>query len=526
MKVLRGLETKLIEAGFSVKRSPFGWYKSFTLKCKGHPLAESFREVGVKPVGREEVAVEEVKESKYLVIDVDGSEHPLNLSAVNECVVLDKYPQLKKFILVEEVGEVPRETPPHIKLMRRLELVDYEPASDAGHFRFYPKGALIKKLLEDFASQVAHRIGAMLIETPLIYKLEADIAEQVSRFLERDYRFEIDGRELVLRFAGDFGLFKIMSSALISYKNLPIRVYELSPSFRYERSGELVGLRRLRAFTMPDIHCFCKDIEQGKEEFMHILKHFTELTDSMEIEYVAAFRVVKEFYSRNREWFKELVKLMNKPALIELLPEMKHYWVVKHEYQFIDSVGGNAQLCTVQLDVEDSKRYGIYYVDANGVKRGCIIIHSSMGSIERWIYALLEQAAKSIKENKPPMLPTWLSPTQVRVIPVSSEYVEKAVELSEALEREGIRVDVDDRDGTVPFKVREAEREWIPYVVVYGRREAESNRLSVRVRGEGLIELSLRELIDRIKAELANKPFHPLTLPKLLSKRPQFVGRD
>lgn len=524
IEALRRLEEELAKRGYNVKRAPFGWYKAFTLKCKGHPLSELSRSVSPEVIEEKE-APKEKKPSKYLILDVDGKEYELDLLNLDACSILENYPLLKQFIICEEIGRVPKESPPHIDLMRRLELVDYEPASDTGHFRFYPKGTMLKELLEKFADQIAHQIGAVRIETPMIYKLEGDIAEQASRFLEKDYRFKIGGRELVLRFAGDFGLFKMMSSAILSYKHLPLRVYELTPSFRYERSGECVGLRRLRAFTMPDVHCFCKDLKEGMDEYKWLLKHYTHLANSMEIEYVLAFRVVEQFYKENREWFRELVQIVGKPALIELLPEMKHYWVVKNEFQFIDSVKGNAQLCTVQLDIEDSERYGIYYVDEKGQKKGCIIVHSSMGSIERWIYALLEQAAKDIKRGIAPMLPVWLSPIQVRIIPISPDFLEESLRVSNELEKHEIRVDVDDRYETVSAKVRDAEREWIPYIVVVGKREIETGKLTVRVRREGLKEMSLEELVKEILNKTSDKPKIPFYLPKLLSKRPQFVGR-
>ena len=202
---------------------------------------------------------------------------------------------------------------------------------------------------------------------------------------------------------------------------------------------------------------------------------------------------------------------------------MKHYWVVKHEYQVIDSVGGNAQLCTVQLDVEDSDRYGIFYVDADGKKKGCIIVHSSMGSIERWIYAILEQAEKMRRERRPPMLPVWLSPTQVRVIPVSETYLEFAEKVADEIERHGIRADVDDRDETVSSKIRDAEQEWIPYIVVVGEKEAAGAKLSVRVRGVGVVEMTLEELVKKVDEEIGDKPRKPLYLPRRLSARPRFV---
>jgi len=259
-------------------------------------------------------------------------------------------------------------------------------------------------------------------------------------------------------------------------------------------------------------------------EYKELLKNYTELISSMKIDFVLAFRVVKEFYLENKEWFVELLNIVNKPALIELLPEMKHYWIVKHEFQFIDSVGGSAQLSTIQLDVEDSERYGIFYADADGEKKGCIILHSSIGSIERWIYALLEQAEKMKRREEPPMFPVWLSPTQVRIIPVSKDYLDFVKKIAEEIEIRGIRVDVDDREQTVSSRIREAEVEWVPYVVVVGEKERKKGEVSVRIREkrEGMT-MTVEDLIGVVEEKIGDRPRLPLNFPRLLSMRPKFV---
>ncbi len=198
---------------------------------------------------------------------------------------------------------------------------------------------------------------------------------------------------------------------------------------------------------------------------------------------------------------------------------------MKHEFQEVDSVGGNAQLCTIQLDIEDSERYGIMYVDERGEKRGCIILHSSMGSIERWIYAMLEEAAKQIKAKKPPTLPLWLAPTQVRLVPVSEQHLKYCQKLASALEKDQIRVDIDDRNETVAKRVRDAEREWIPYVIVIGDKEVKAKKLPARVRGvKKLKVLTPKALASDIKRKTKGMPFRPLALPRLISMRPIFVG--
>jgi len=317
----------------------------------------------------------------------------------------------------------------------------------------------------------------------------------------------------------------MMRNTVMSYKQMPVRIFELSPSYRLEQSGECVGLKRLRAFTMPDIHCFCRDLKQGLEEYEQLFKIYAEMTKSMEVDYVVAFRVVEEFYSKNRSLFVRLLKLVKRPALIELLSERKHYWVLKHEFQVIDSAGGNAQLATIQLDMEDSERYGIRYVDEKGKRKGCIILHSTMGSIERWMYAILEKAAKAQNAGKVPSLPLWLSPTQVRLIPLADRHLKPCKHAANALEKARVRVDIDDRAETVSKKVRDAEREWIPVVIVVGDRELRSKKLSARIRGaKKLKSFTVKGLTAEILGQTEGMPFRPLALPRSLSMRPIFVG--
>ncbi|MHA1410353.1 MAG: threonine--tRNA ligase, partial [Candidatus Odinarchaeia archaeon] len=407
-----------------------------------------------------------------------------------------------------------------------------EPASDIGHFRWYPKGTFLKKLLESYAEYAASEwLNAIQIETPMMYRYdEPDIKEQATKFVEKDYRLKIGNKILLLRFAGDFGLFRMMKDTQISYRHLPLRIFELSPSFRLEKRGECVGLRRLRSFTMPDIHCFCKDFEQGLDEYYHLTLFYHNLLEGLNIDYVLAFRIVKEYFEKHKDFLKKIINKIGKPAFIEILPEMKHYWALKSEYQILDTVGGNAQLSTVQLDVEDAERYEITYVSEDGENKGCIILHSSMGSIERILYALLETALKRKKEDQLPVLPLWLSPTQVRLIPVADRHLEFSLELAKKLEDHNIRVDIDDRDKSVGKKIMDAEkRDWAPYIVIIGDKELEENILTVRNRyksksKKAAIEtLTVEELIDKIKPEIEGKLSPKLYLPKLLSQRPIFV---
>jgi threonyl-tRNA synthetase len=180
----------------------------------------------------------------------------------------------------------------------------------------------------------------------------------------------------------------------------------------------------------------------------------------------------------------------------------------------------------VQIDVENAETFDISYVAADGSRKRPVITHASIsGSIERVVYALLEQQAMRAAEGKAPMLPVWLSPTQVRVIPVADRHNDLAKEVAEQLELNNIRADVDDRTETLQKKVRDAEREWVPFIIVAGDREKEGKRFAVRIRGsKEQKEMALEELTVLVRSKADMFPFEPLTLPKLLSKRPIFSG--
>jgi threonyl-tRNA synthetase len=207
-------------------------------------------------------------------------------------------------------------------------------------------------------------------------------------------------------------------------------------------------------------------------------------------------------------------------------PEKFFYFTLKWELNFVDNLEKASALSTDQIDVENAERYEITYVDDEGKKRYPIILHCSpSGAIERCIYALLEKAYRDQTNQKSPTLPLWLSPTQIRFIPVSSEYIENCVDLTRAIMKQEIRADIDDRELTVSNRIRQAEQEWIPYIIVYGKKEASSSQVAVRKRNLGTIEaMTINQLIAETQQHIASKPFKPLPLPMLLSQRPIFVG--
>ncbi len=317
----------------------------------------------------------------------------------------------------------------------------------------------------------------------------------------------------------------------ISYRQLPLKIYELTKySFRREKSGELSGLRRLRAFTMPDCHALCQSLEQAKKEFFTRFKLCKEILEEglgLEPEdYELAIRFTRDFYEENKDFITSLAKMNGKPALIEMWEGQFFYFVTKWEFNFVDNLDKASALSTDQIDIENAERYGITYVKESGEREYPLILHCSpSGAIERCVYALLEKAFREQQEGGVPMLPLWLAPVQVRVIPLAEDFLEQAEKIADEIGRHQIRVDLDDRPLTMQRKVREAETEWINYVIVIGRREVDSGILPIRDRELGRIrKMKLREFIREIEEGTRSKPFKPLTLPKFVSQRPRFFG--
>ncbi len=529
IEVLKKTE-ELLKEEYEVRRAPFGWYKSFAVKCKGHPLSELSRTIRV------EECITPAKEivSKALELEEKATSYWYILTPEGEMLTPKEfdfkgYENLKKFMDYEiHKSRVVSRTPPHVELMRRLELADYEPGSDPGNLRYYPKGRLIKSLLESYVLEETSRMGAMEVETPLMYDMNhPTLKKYLNRFPARQYSIEADKKQLFLRFAACFGQFLMSHDMTISYRNLPLKMVELTRySFRKEQRGELVGLRRLRAFTMPDMHTLCKDIKQAIKEFNKQYKMCINLLSNIGLEledYEVAIRFTKDFYEQNKEFIKMLASIVNKPVLVELWDERFFYFVMKFEFNFIDAMNKASALSTVQIDVENAERYGITYVDENGKEKTPLILHCSpSGAIERCMYALLEKAQMNAEKGIAPMLPVWLSPTQIRIIPVSEKHMEYAEAI--AIKLYG-RVDIDDREETVSKKIRDAGREWIPYIIVVGDEEVENKNITVTIRKESKkLKMDVNELNELIQKEISGYPFKALPLPQKLSLRPKFVG--
>jgi threonyl-tRNA synthetase len=535
-----------------VNRAPFGWTKAFNIKVKGHPLAESAkvltkqtassiiisgesrgeRNNTADPEYEEQLStalnLEEKQQSFWYILNPEGELSPMSTYRFKKqeqnLHILADY-EIAKKRTVEEV-------PSHVKLMKKMAIADYEPASDLGNMRFYPKGRLMKSLIEQYVTKKVMEYGGIEVETPIMYDSKHPSMESYfNRFPARQYNIIADNKQLFLRFAACFGQFLMAKDFQISYKHLPLKLYELTRySFRREKSGELVGLRRLRAFSMPDCHAICRDLNQAKEEFLKRLELsitvINELGLSTKDDIEMAIRFTEDFYNENKDFINTIVARFGKTIIVEIWKDRFFYFTLKWEFNFIDNSDKAAALSTDQIDVENGSRYNIEFVDEDGSRKNPIILHNSpSGAVERIIYALLERSAKISKAGGIASFPLWLTHTQVRIIPVGKQHTELCEKIATELSSKQIRTDIDDREESVGKKIRESETEWIRYTLVIGDKELQSEKFTVRDRNEKRQrqDVKLDELISEIKSQTDNKPYLPLNLPRNLSNRPQIM---
>ncbi|MFN7105322.1 MAG: threonine--tRNA ligase, partial [Pyrobaculum sp.] len=323
------------------------------------------------------------------------------------------------------------------------------------------------------------------------------------------------------RYAACFQQFAMVKDWVISYRHLPFGIIEVADSYRHEQPGETVLLFRLRRFYMPDLHIFTKDLDEAIEVSFKLHEAIFREIEKLGRTYVSLYNVTEDFYKSHKQYLTELARREKKPILVRILPEQKYYWVLNVEYHIIDELGRPREVATFQIDVGNARRFGIRYVDEQNQARYPAIIHTAiLGSVERYLYAVFDTIALQEREGKTPKLPTWLSPVQIRIIPITRENMKYAIEVANILEEQSFRVDIDDRDETLSKKIRDAETSWVPYICVVGAREEREKTLSVRTRGGGVAKMSIEELARQLREENRGYPTRPLYMPKFLSQRP------
>jgi len=519
ISILKGLEDKLVQRGYEVSRSPFGWYKSFTITAKGHPLSELSRTITVDTKSRQAASL--VK-TEYVIMDQEGRLH-----SPEDFEFGPHDAEFKSLVEKEALKKGLTGGEPHFLDFARRFGIEWESFADVGQMRFGPEANLIMDLLADYAGQVIRRIGIPILNvkgTNMFDVAVKPIKEHLQLFGSRAYEVKVDERTFVLRYAACFQQFSMVKDWTLSYRTLPFGTFEVADSYRMEQSGELLLSFRLRKFLMPDLHIYLKSVGEAIKIGDKIHRTIYEEIRKLNREYVSLYNTTRPFFEANKDTFIELAKIEKKPILLNFVPEGLYYWVLNVEYNIIDDLDRPREIGTFQIDIGNAKRFGIAYTDEKGEKQFPVIIHTAViGGLERYLFTLLDSAVRLERQGRKPMLPVWISPAQVRVIPIANHFVKQGMKLLKTLEKAGIRADLDDRDDTMQSKVRDAELSWIPYTIIYGEKEIKTKELSIRSRADAKeSKITVAAFLKRFKAEVEGYPSKPLTYPVLLSQRPGY----
>ncbi|MFH1655164.1 MAG: threonine--tRNA ligase [Candidatus Omnitrophota bacterium] len=381
----------------------------------------------------------------------------------------------------------------------------YYELAGAGLVLWHPKGAMLRTIVEDYEKREHLKRGYEIVITPHILKGELwKKSGHYDYYKDNMYFFEIDDKEYAVKPMNCPGHMLIYKSKLRSYRDLPIRYFELGTVYRHEKSGVLHGLLRVRGFTQDDAHIFCTP-EQLKDEIKGVVEFVIDaLKDFGFPDFgIRISTQPKKFIGEQSDWDKatkaleESLEERNLPYGIN--PGEGAFYGPKIDITLKDALGRDWQCATIQCDFSLPKKFDLEYTDSDGKEKQPIMIHRViLGSIERFIGALIEHYGGAF--------PLWLAPTQTMIIPIKDSSIDYAKQIEQKLKTQDLRVEVDLRNETLNKKIREAELQKIPYLVIVGDKEVESKKVSVRKRGAGdLGAKTLEDFIKDMKQEILSK---------------------
>ena len=391
----------------------------------------------------------------------------------------------------------------HKKLGKELELFMIAPEGPGFPF-FLPKGMVLRNVLEDFWRKIHTEHGYVEIKTPMILNEELwHRSGHWDHYKENMYTTQIDDTDYGIKPMNCPGGMIVYKNSMHSYRDLPIRAGELGLVHRHEKSGELNGLFRVRCFTQDDAHIFCLP-SQIEEEISNVIQLVNEVYSIFGFKYEIELSTRPEdSMGSDEQWemaenaLKKVLKDLNLDY--ELNEGDGAFYGPKIDFHIRDCLGRSWQCGTIQLDFQMPERFDLTYIGEDGEKHRPVMLHRVIfGSIERFIGILIEHFAGAF--------PVWLSPIQVKVLPITDKEHEYAYKVQKILQEKGIRVEVDDRNEKTGYKIREAQLEKVPYMLVVGAKEVEQNLVAVRSRqngDEGTCDL--QEFIQKILKEIETK---------------------
>jgi threonyl-tRNA synthetase len=394
----------------------------------------------------------------------------------------------------------------HRFIGQQLDLFSINEDVGVGLVLWHPKGTMIRNVIRDFWEKEHRSNGYQLVCTPHIAREELwRTSGHLEYYAENMYCFQKDDEGYVVKPMNCPLHVQIFKAKPRSYRDLPIRYAEWGTVYRYERSGTMHGLLRVRGFTQDDAHIFCTSA-QVEDEILKLLDFALQILRRFGFTTYKVFLSTRDPSRPERYMGSEKKWQFAQNALARALvkqgipyteaPGEAVFYGPKIDLNIVDATGKEWQCTTIQFDFNLPKRFKITYVGDDNKTHEVIMIHRALlGAIERFFAILLEHCRGN--------LPTWLAPVQVSVIPVSSDQIAYAEGICDRLRELDIRAEFDGSSSTVSYRIRQAELEKIPYVIICGKREAERNSLSVRRHGSGNIgELTFEQFLEKIRGEL------------------------
>ncbi len=390
----------------------------------------------------------------------------------------------------------------HKKLGKELELFMLLPEGPGFPF-FLPKGMVLRNILEDFWRKKHIANGYQEIKTPMILNEELwHRSGHWDHYKDNMYTTKIDEQDYALKPMNCPGGMLVYKSKMHSYKEFPIRLGELGLVHRHEKSGQLNGLFRVRCFTQDDAHIFCLP-DQIESEIVNLMHLINEVYSIFGFTYTVELSTRPEdSMGSDEDW--NMAESALKKALEDQGMEYQlnegdgAFYGPKIDFHIKDCLGRDWQCGTIQLDFQMPERFDLTYIGEDGEKHRPVMLHRVVfGSIERFIGILIEHYAGAF--------PTWLAPVQVKLLPIADNHKQYAEKLKSELEKNGIRVELDDRQEKIGYKIREAQLQKIPYMLVLGDKEVEANAVGVRSRKDGDIgQMKLQDFIEKVQKEVEN----------------------
>lgn len=475
VEILKEAQAALEKEGIKVFRAPFGYYKSFELKVKGHPLSELSREIILK---ENEEATKDLtdKERSKLVHEISKSKLDTSKLADNDHRIIGK----------------------------KMNLWSFSPVAPGMVF-WHDKGLHIKNKLIEYWRDLHRTAGYEEISTPQIMDRKLwEISGHWSKYGENNFKTGYEGRDFLVKPMNCPGGLLVFKSTEKSYKDLPLRAGELGVVHRVELSGVLSGLFRVIQFTQDDAHIFCTE-EQLEDEIGRIIelieiirKTFDLEFDHVELSTRPEKRVGKEeFWDFSEKKLEEVLK--HKKMKFKINEGDGAFYGPKIDFHLKDSLGRTWQCATIQLDMNLPERFELEYMAEDGTMKRPIMLHRVVyGSIERFIGIITEQYNGKF--------PLWISPNQIKIMTLNDSVIPYAKEIKDKLFLEGFRVEIDDRNESIGKKVREASIDRFNYMITIGEGEQKEKIIAVKKRDEKEInKMNLEEFISNLKEEIVSK---------------------